>query len=82
MIDWSAVAVELTERANLPAVLLSAHGEVLLVAPAAERSLGWSYDSVGSNWFDRYVPHTAVTAARWFLEKTLSGACVGSRSRF
>jgi DNA-binding CsgD family transcriptional regulator len=74
MMDWSAVALLLAERASIPAVLLGPQGEVLLVTPAAERALGWSYDSVGSNWVDRFVAHTAAPAARWFLEKTLSGA--------
>jgi DNA-binding CsgD family transcriptional regulator len=72
--DWSAVALQLAERASIPAVLLSPQGEVLLVTPAAERALGWSYDSVGSSWIDRFVVHAAAAAARWFLEKTLSGA--------
>jgi len=74
MMDWSAVALQLAERASIPAVLLSPQGEVLLVTPAAERALGWSYDSVGSSWIDRFVVHAAAAAARWFLEKTLSGA--------
>lgn len=74
MMDWSAVAQLLAERASIPAVLVSPQAEVLLVTPAAERALGWSYDSVGSNWIDRYVAQTSVAAARWFLEKTLSGA--------
>ena len=72
--DWSAVALQLAERSSIPAVLLSPQGEVLLVTPAAERALGWSYDSVGSSWIDRFVVHAAAAAARWFLEKTLSGA--------
>jgi len=72
--DWSAVALQLAERASIPAVLLSPEGEVLLVTPAAERALGWSYDSVGSSWADRFVAQTSAAAARWFLEKTLSGA--------
>src|SRR5678815_3919496 len=62
------------ERASIPAVLLSSHGEVLLVTPEAERALGWNYDSVGSNWIERFVAHTAAPAARWFLEKALSGS--------
>ncbi|HEX2670214.1 MAG TPA: helix-turn-helix transcriptional regulator [Polyangiaceae bacterium] len=74
MMDWSAVALQLAERASIPAVLLSPQGEVLLVTAAAERALGWSYDSVGSSWIDRFVVHAAAAAARWFLEKTLSGA--------
>jgi len=72
--DWSAVALLLAERASIPAVLLSPQGEILLVTPAAERALGWSFDSVGSDWIERYVVRTATAAGRWFLEKTLSGA--------
>lgn len=55
-------------------MLLSPQGEVLLVTPAAERALGWSQESVGSSWIDRFVVHAAASAARWFLEKTLTGA--------
>jgi len=74
MMDWSAVALLFAERASIPAVLLSSQGEVLLVTPAVQRALGWSYDSVGSNWIDRWVAHSAAAGARWFLEKTLAGA--------
>lgn len=72
--DWSAVALLLAERADLPAVLVGQRGEVLLVASAAERALGWSFDSVGSNWVERHVVAKAAVAAQWLLEKALSGA--------
>ena len=72
--DWSAVALLLAERADLPAILVADSGEILLVASAAERQLGWSYASVGKNWIDAHVvPHTAK-AARWLFERALSGA--------
>jgi DNA-binding CsgD family transcriptional regulator len=74
MIDWSAVALLLAERAELPAVFLSGEGEVLLVASAAERALGWKCDSVGGNWVQRYVSPGGAASAQWFFEKTLSGA--------
>lgn len=72
--DWSAVALLLAERADLPALLLSRSGEVLLVASAAERALGWAYDSVGSDWIERHVPRKNTAAARWLLEMAASGA--------
>jgi DNA-binding CsgD family transcriptional regulator len=74
MIDWSAVTLLLAERAGIPAVLLNGKGEVLLVAPAAERALGWKCDSVGSNWVQRFVAPNGAAAARWSFEKTLAGA--------
>lgn len=72
--DWSAVALLLAERADLPAVLVAVTGEVLLVAGAAERALGWSYDSVGCDWIARYVLPESASAARWLFHKALSGA--------
>lgn len=74
MVDWSAVALLLAERSEMPAVLLNGQGKVLLVAPAAERALGWKYDSVGSNWVERHVVPASAAAADWFFDKTLSGA--------
>jgi DNA-binding CsgD family transcriptional regulator len=74
MVDWSAVAMLLAERSEMPAVLLNGQGKVLLVAPAAERALGWKYDSVGANWVERHVVPASAAAADWFFDKTLSGA--------
>ena len=72
--DWSTVALLVAEQAGLPALLLSRRGELLLMAPAAERALGLTFDNVGGNWLDRYVPAHAVPSARWRLEKALDGA--------
>lgn len=43
------------------------------MAPAAERALGWSPDSLGRSFVDRVTP-SHVTSARWALEKVLAGA--------
>jgi DNA-binding CsgD family transcriptional regulator len=72
--DWSAVAYSIAEQAGLPALLLGGRGDLLLVAPAAERALGLGFDNVGRDWIERYVAPHAVPSARWHLDKALSGA--------
>src|SRR5690606_16035751 len=72
--DWSSVAMLLAERADLPAILLDAEGRIQLIAPAAERALGWNYQSVGGPWISRHVLPQASSAAQWFFDKALSGA--------
>jgi DNA-binding CsgD family transcriptional regulator len=63
--DWSAVAFLFAERASLPAVLLNGRGEVLLIAPSAEQTLGW---------VERYVLPSSAASARWFIGRALLGA--------
>lgn len=73
-IDWSAVAFLVAEQASLPALLLNAHGEVLLMCPALEQGLGWRRDSIGSLWIDRFVLPSAASTTRWLLHRALVGA--------
>src|SRR5262245_59456231 len=65
--DWSAVATLLAERGGVSAVLVDPDGEILLVTPAAQRTLGWTYDYLGSNWVERCVPPELSSEARWTL---------------
>jgi DNA-binding CsgD family transcriptional regulator len=73
-IDWSAVAFLVAEQASLPALLLNAQGEVLLMSPALEQGLGWRRDSIGSLWVDRFVLASAASTTRWLLHRALAGA--------
>src|SRR4051812_34417043 len=72
--DWSAVALLIAEQAGLPALVLSSHGEMLLVTPAAAQAFGVGLESVGVNWIERQVVGASVGSARWYLEKALAGA--------
>jgi DNA-binding CsgD family transcriptional regulator len=71
--DWSAVAFLVAEQAGLPVLLLSAHGEVLLMSPALE-GLGWRRDGIGNVWVDRFVLPAAASNTRWLLQRALAGA--------
>ncbi len=71
--DWSAVAALVAECADLPVVLVSEGGELLLVAPAAERALGWAPGSAGSD-LARYIPPHAAAGVRSLLDRARSGA--------
>jgi DNA-binding CsgD family transcriptional regulator len=73
-IDWSAVAFLVAEQASLPALLLNAQGEVLLMSPALEQGLGWRRESIGSLWVDRFVLASAASTTRWLLHRALVGA--------
>jgi DNA-binding CsgD family transcriptional regulator len=73
-VDWSAVAFLVAEQASLPALLLNAQGEVLLMSPALEQGLGWPRDSIGSVWVDRFVLASAASTTRWLLHRALVGA--------
>lgn len=73
-LDWPAVAALLAESAELPAVLLGASGEVLLITPAAGRALGWAAESVGSEWIREHVEPHAAEQVRSRFEQALSGA--------
>lgn len=72
--DWSAVALLLAERGRLPVVLLNGRGELVFIAPAAERALGWLPESIGSNWIARHVATAQAASARWSFEQALIGA--------
>lgn len=72
--DWSAVALLLAERAELPVILLSEDGSVLHVAPAAQKALGCRADLIGKNWVERQGSAEAVHKARGILAKALTGA--------
>ena len=76
--DWSAVATLLAERGGVSGVLVDPDGEILLVTPAAQRTLGWTFDYLGSNWVDRCVPAELSSEARW----TLGRAALGGVRRF
>ena len=72
--DWSAVALLLAERAELPVVLLSEDGKVLHVAPAAQKALGCRAEMLGKNWVEQQGSTEAVRKARAILTKALTGA--------
>jgi DNA-binding CsgD family transcriptional regulator len=72
--DWSAVASLVAERGNLPAILLNARGEVLLVAPAAREALGGRSGDIGVDWIGTYVAPRAADSTRWLLGKATAGA--------
>lgn len=61
------------ERAGLPALLLSARGELLLIAPAAAQMLGWQYERRGGDWFDSCVLAASVPSARRLVARALTG---------
>jgi DNA-binding CsgD family transcriptional regulator len=72
--DWFAVAQLVAERAGVPALLLNARGQALLVTPAAEKALGWRASNPTDDWIAQYVPPQAAPMARWLLAKALAGA--------
>ncbi len=72
--DWSAVALLIAEHAGLPAVLLGAGGELLLIAPAAERALGWRLERAGERSIDGFVPPESLSSARLALDRALTGS--------
>lgn len=72
--DWSAVALLLAEKAELPVVLLSEEGELLHVAPAAQKVLGCRGDLIGKNWIELQASDRAAFHARWIISKALAGA--------
>jgi DNA-binding CsgD family transcriptional regulator len=72
--DWSAVALLLTEKAELPVVILSEDGNVMHVAPAAQKALGCGAALIGKNWVEQQGTAEAVRKARDILSKALTGA--------
>lgn len=72
--DWSALALQIAERAHLSAIVLDARSQLLLVSPAAEQLLGMSSDSLGNDWVERFVVPAAAASARWYLDRAFAGA--------
>lgn len=70
--DWAAVALMVAERSGLSAVLTGARGEVLMIAPAAERVLGWKLGG-GEQHLAAFVPQEAQNVARAALERARAG---------
>jgi DNA-binding CsgD family transcriptional regulator len=73
-VDWSAVATLLAERAGVSGILLGGRGEVLLITPAAERALGWSYRCLGRDWIECCLTSRQADEARWILGRAALGA--------
>jgi DNA-binding CsgD family transcriptional regulator len=72
--DWSAVALLLAERAQIPVVLIGENGDLLHVAPAAQKALGCRGDLIGKNWIELQTSDQDAFHARLLIARALTGA--------